>query len=122
MQTDTADRMDYLPHPLTKKERAYRVIAFSPIGHFSYSFLDYIADNWHVYEQFEKIAFDLISRGYKKAGAKMIIEVIRWQRMTAETNSTFKINNSRAPDLSRLFHLLNPQHADFFNERQREHE
>lgn len=69
------------------------------------------ANPW-VCRELERLAGELISRGRKRVGLKMLTEVIRWQyyRQTVDVNSTFKINNNYT---SRYARLLIEQHPSW---------
>lgn len=72
-----------------------------------------------VYRLFEKFAMQLISKGHKTLGSKMIIERIRWEVATESMDEDgFKINNNYTCYYSRLFMKNNPQYADCFETRE----
>jgi hypothetical protein len=68
----------------------------------------------------ENMAADLILRGRKRVGIKMLMEVLRWnyQMKTEDPNSDFKINNNYAPYYSRLLIERHPDWVDVFELRQ----
>ena len=49
-------------------------------------FIKFNRDNPHVFDLYEKFAFELINKGYKRLGSKMIIERIRWETMIKTTS------------------------------------
>lgn len=67
----------------------------------------------------ENMAQDLIRRGRKRVGIKMLLEVLRWnyQMKTDDPNSDFKINNNYAPYYARLLIERHPTWADVFELR-----
>ena len=68
----------------------------------------------------EEMASELIARGRKRVGIKMLMEVLRWnfQMETNDPNSDFKINNNYAPYYARLLIERNPNWANVFELRQ----
>jgi hypothetical protein len=110
-------------HPISKKTRASTLIN---VFHDSFrpDFPDWIRENFHIYEAFERRALRLINLGMKRGSAYEIVENIRWQSRLAElrypdVDVRYKINNNFRPDLSRLFGLMNSTHAEFFERRVR---
>jgi len=67
----------------------------------------------------ESMAEELIQKGRKKIGIKMLMEVARWnyQINTEDPNSDFKINNNYAPYYSRLLIERRPEWGDVFELR-----
>jgi len=76
--------------------------------------------NPQVFLALESMAYDLIQRGRKRIGIKMLMEVLRWnyQMETDDPNSDFKINNNYAPHYSRLLIERHPEWASVFELRQ----
>lgn len=71
-----------------------------------------------VYEEFRAIALDLRRRGYTRAGAKMVAEVLRWQRMMRSVDDDgLKLNNSFVSRYARLVMAREPELAGFFELR-----
>ena len=68
----------------------------------------------------EEMASELIQRGRKKVGIKMLMEVLRWnyQMKTDDPNSDFKLNNNYAPYYARLLIERHPDWTDIFELRQ----
>lgn len=99
------------------------------INQFSFDFTQAItpADKFEEYHRLnpqvcsalEQMARDLINKGRRKVGIKMLMEVLRWnyQMKTDDPNSDFKINNNYAPYYARLLIERNPQWADVFELR-----
>jgi hypothetical protein len=81
-------------------------------------FLEYIAQNVHVYEAFEAEALHMANIGCKHYGARRIMEHLRHDTAKREVNSDFKFNDWWTPHIARLFALMNPQHADLFSFRE----
>lgn len=82
-------------------------------------FDEYHRLNPQVYSALEQMARDLINKGRRKVGIKMLMEVLRWnyQMQTQDPNSDFKINNNYAPYYARLLIQNNPTWADVFELR-----
>jgi len=89
------------------------------------TFKQYDQENPGIYLEFKKIALNLIAKGRTHYGAKGIVEVIRYNRITAsqgydqdpENSTDFKINNNYAPDYARKFMAEFPQYPEFFKTR-----
>lgn len=83
-------------------------------------FLDFHTKNPQVYLLFERFAKQLIERGHKKLGARMIIERIRWEAATggAKDDDGFKINNMFIAHYARTFIKNNPQYTEYFELRE----
>jgi hypothetical protein len=82
-------------------------------------FDEYHRLNPQVYRALEQMAGDLINKGRRKVGIKMLMEVLRWnyQMQTQDPNSDFKINNNYAPYYARLLIQNNPTWVDVFELR-----
>ena len=82
-------------------------------------FEEFSARNPQVYAALEQMASQLVSRGRKKVGINMLLEVLRWNyyMKTDDPNSEFKINNNYAPYYSRLLIERNPSWANVFELR-----
>jgi hypothetical protein len=80
------------------------------------SFKKYHESNPQVYKEFERIALQLIKRGYIRIGAKQIVEVIRYHTMI-EGNDGYKVNNNFTSDYARLFENDHPIYAGYFLKR-----
>ncbi len=92
---------------------------FNPKSSQYESFLRFHIKYPQVYRLFEKFAMQLISKGHKTLGSKMIIERIRWEVATESMDEDgFKINNNYTCYYSRLFMKNNPQYADYFETRE----
>ena len=80
------------------------------------SFKQYHLDSPQVYQEFKRLAFQLINRGYVRLGAKQIFEVIRWQTMVSG-NDQYKLNNNFTSDYARMFELDHPIYTGYFTKR-----
>ena len=74
--------------------------------------------NPHVYEQFVRLARELKRAGHHTAGARLIGERIRWDRMMATTSEDdYKINDHHWPRYARLAMEREPDLDGFFRLR-----
>src|SRR5690349_299502 len=81
------------------------------------SFMEYHAANPDVYRYFKRFAFELINRGAKHLGGKMIMERIRFETAVRVDDSPFKANNSYTSFYVRLFAREYPRYAELFETR-----
>lgn len=71
-----------------------------------------------VYQEFRRLSLLLIERGFKRYGAKSIIERIRFETNLREgPRSSFKLNNNNTALYARMFMQEFPQHDGFFEVR-----
>lgn len=80
------------------------------------TFEEYQARNPRIYKEFVHYAYQLISAGQSKIGAKAIFERIRWESKI-ERNDEFKINNNFTADYARKFEQDFPHFAGIFEKR-----
>jgi hypothetical protein len=66
-----------------------------------------------------KITRDLVSRGHRRVGIGMVVEVVRWtyQRGTTDPNSRFKVDNRYRAHLARIIGEREPDLAGVFETR-----
>lgn len=82
-------------------------------------FLAFHTQHPQVYILFDRFAKQLIEKGHKKLGSKMIMERIRWEISTGSKDQDgFKINNNYTAHYSRLFIKNNPQYREYFDFRE----
>ena len=86
------------------------------------AFLKYHMRNGWVYREFEKIAFDLIARGYLRYQPTAIINSIRVRKdreaaPTPAGHSNFHFSNTHSPFYARMLQLNNPHDRSFFKTR-----
>lgn len=85
-------------------------------------FWDWVRAAPEVVAEFTDIAMDLYRLGYRKCGAKMVAEQVRWRRMLRSGPATpvadYKLNNSFVSRLARLVMARHPQLAGFFELRE----
>ena len=84
---------------------------------FPQDFLDWLADNLHVWDAFVREGQHVIRRGFKHYSAYTIVEFLRHHTAVSEAGSTWKINNNHRPYLARLFEIKYPEHAGLFEMR-----
>lgn len=73
--------------------------------------------NPQVWEYFKLFSLQMLNRGYKRIGSKMIFERIRWETMISG-DGTFKVNNNYTPYYSRKFEHEYPEHEGVFSKRE----
>lgn len=79
----------------------------------------YHSQNPHIYEEFEKLAFEMKATGRRKYSSKMIINVLRWRMDLKTIHTDFKISDCFQSIYGRLFVYNNPDFIDFFEFRVR---
>jgi hypothetical protein len=81
-------------------------------------FEDFHLKHPHVYLYFERFALELVKKGHKKLGAKMIMERIRWEIFTeSKDDAGFKINNDFVAHYARMFIKNHPDQKELFEFR-----
>lgn len=76
--------------------------------------IDYDRENPLIWEYFVHFTFEMINKGYKKVGSKMIFERIRWESMIRTEAKPFKVNNNYTPYYARKFEREYPDHKGIF--------
>ena len=102
---------------MTRKESALAHVIESHEYH--PRFCGWLYANWHIYEEFERMALSSIRRGRSRLSAKTLFEQARWNSQVREDGELYKINNTYTADCARLFDHLNPERAGYFEFRQR---
>lgn len=92
-------------------------VAQAHADQFTEAFLDFLPENVHVYDAFEREAHRVVARGFKHYSSKTIIEVLRHHSALEQVGGGWKLNNNTTPYLARLFSLMNPANADLFEFR-----
>ena len=95
-----------------------QVCKWAEEGHFRPDFFDWIAENYHVYIEFERRALQIANRR-QHYSARTIMEVIRHDTVIGQLSGEWKINDHATPDCARLFMLLHPEHTGLFEFRRR---
>jgi hypothetical protein len=88
---------------------------------FQPGFLDWLSDNWPVWERFEREASYIWFRGRRHYSARTIIEWLRHETVLREAVrqdvGEFKLNNNWVPDLARLYGMVYPDRSGLFETR-----
>lgn len=79
-------------------------------------FSAWLADNFHVFKEFEARALRIAARR-DHYSARTIAEVMRHDTAIGELGGEFKINGNMVPCMARLFAGLNPQYQYLFEFR-----
>jgi hypothetical protein len=85
--------------------------------HFTMAFLDFLPDNVHVWEAFEREALRVLLQGYQHYSARTILHVLRHHSALRQLDGQWKLNDHMSPYLARLWALAYPRHADLFEFR-----
>lgn len=87
--------------------------------HFRPGFIEWLADNLHIWTRFEDQANAVYERGRRHYSARTIIHYLRHETMLREvSDADWKINNDISPDLARLYLILYPERGTFFELRE----
>ncbi|MEI6738011.1 MAG: hypothetical protein WCL29_05980 [Pseudomonadota bacterium] len=92
-------------------------VVFLNPGEFRDDFKFWLADNGHIYKEFESLSLQIASRR-QHYSARTIVEKMRFDMAVRESGSSFKINGNFVPCLARLFALLHPIYASLFEFRE----
>ena len=71
--------------------------------------------NPHVWQYFERFAFEAVNRKRKKISHWLIINRIRWETSIVTSGEDFKISNDYIAFYARLWKAKHPEHKDLFN-------
>jgi hypothetical protein len=66
---------------------------------------------------FERLALQIIAKGFRYYSADAILHRIRWEEHIEKGNADFKANNNWTSQLARWFIANHPRHKDFFETR-----
>lgn len=80
-------------------------------------FLRYHKENPEVYKLFARFTYQVIDKGRKRFGAKMIMERIRWYTNIETKGEVYKVSNNYTAFYSRLFEKRNKKYKGFFGKR-----
>jgi len=72
-----------------------------------------------VWLEFERIAMQLIARGFRRYSADGVMHIVRFRTSAGDNGGLFKINNNHVAWYARRFAEAHPEHADFFRFRER---
>ena len=100
-------------------ERKYTAMCFIKARPtlFRDDFRDWLEDNYHVYEEFERRAVRLHTYGSLHIGAKSIWESMRYDSAVRQLSGEFKLNNSYTADCARLSMEMCPALKGLFETR-----
>jgi hypothetical protein len=98
-----------------RKRFAFAVIVAKQEA-FRADFMSWLSSNWLVWEAFEREANRIWDRGRRHYSARTIGEVLRHETALRQDvpGEEWKINNNVFPDLARLYGIMHPDRADFF--------
>ena len=109
------------PQPWTTEIYRKRMVLMMIVTHqdwFRDQDLDWITQNFHIWEAFERQADLIWGRGRRHYSARTIIEYLRHETATRENASDgWKINDHATPSLARLYMLMHPDRDGFFERR-----
>lgn len=102
---------------LDRKHTALMFVVSKPDA-FRKGFVEWLSDNFHIWEAFEREANKIATRR-DRYSARTIIEVLRHETALREAPNELqlKITNNAAPDLARLYVMFYPNRKDFFETR-----
>lgn len=84
---------------------------------FSIEFIEWLPNNFHVWEAFCEHAMKVRNRGFKHYSARTIVHVLRHHSAIHEKDGAWKVNNNHSPYLARLFDLVYPDCAGMWEYR-----
>lgn len=91
------------------------------IAGFRPDFYEWLKSNLDIWERFEAEANSVHDSGRPHYSARTIGEFIRHETALKSANDgAWKINNNRFPDLARVYALMYPKRAEFFEFRGRD--
>ena len=100
-----------------------RILAFpppSPPDEHDGDAREFIALNPDIWGYFVRFTLQVIEAGLRHYSARAIFHRIRWYTaIETKSGDGFKINNNHSPSFARWFHVLYPEHGDFFETRVR---
>jgi hypothetical protein len=70
--------------------------------------------NPHVWQLFERFAYEAVNKGRKRISHWLIINRIRWETNIVTTGEDFKISNDHIAFYARLWRAKHPAHKDLF--------
>lgn len=81
---------------------------------FQFRFRTWLLENWHIWEAFCTEADVAWNAGRKRYGSRTIIEYLRHYSTKHQAYGAWSVNNDVVPDCGRLYGLVMPSRADFF--------
>jgi len=86
------------------------------LDQFSEDFIDWLPDNFHVWDAFVVEAFKVIDMRFEHYSSKTIIHFLRHHSAISEAGD-WKLNNNHSPYVARLFDLCYPHLAGLWEYR-----
>ena len=78
-------------------------------------FLKYHRNHPEIWDNFERLALEVISKGKTKWSARAIFNVLRYEfEIKSTLGEDFKINDHYSPYYARVFHFKYPEYDGFF--------
>ena len=111
---------EFEPPPRPVDRRAEIIAKVVASKQFRDGFCGWLHDNWGIWSRFEFEADKMRERGRRHYSARTIGEYIRHSTAAREKTPTFKVNDHAWPDLARLYALVHPEAAGFFELRGRQ--
>lgn len=84
---------------------------------FNDGFVQWLTNNYHVFEVFCELTDKVRARGHRHYSARTILEKMRYETSVSDDHGTFKLTDRPIPDFARLYVLLNPERVDMFTYR-----
>ncbi len=101
---------------LSQWNKVIRVID-KDVDSFRSDFTSWLQENKSTWIEFTKRANAVAKAGKEQFSARTIIESMRWDSEMELGNAEYKVNNNYAPDMARLFTLMNPDKSKLFQMR-----
>ena len=118
-----SEQLDWISAPTFRQVGRRQFVlrrALEEADKFRPDFYEWLKANLHVWERFEQEALRVWNAGRTHYSSRTLWEVMRHETVVRAANDgEWKLNNDRAPDIARLFLLLNPDKPDFFETRGR---
>lgn len=89
----------------------------APVGTVQREFQDHHYANPHVYVLLEQVAEELWNQGRRRAGARAMVEELRWNKRFRTTDPHFKLNDKHTPRYARLLLENHPEWEGLFELR-----
>lgn len=82
-------------------------------------FIRFHGEHSEVWEYFVRYVRDLMRAGFDRYSADAILHRIRWHRRVEKRDRDFALNNDHTACYARMWRATYPEHADFFEVRER---
>ena len=109
-------RPDFRNLDVERKRAAMIFIDCKPHA-FRSDFREWLTENWHVYIEFERRVDVLYRAGHRHWGARNVWENMRYDSAICELSGEWKLNDHRPPCCARLWMMMHPSCAGFFETR-----